>query len=47
MDEVAACAPTGKVLHVVPDNLSTRKKCDNWLARYPSVNCHYAPTSAS
>ena len=47
MDEVAACAATGKVLHVVMDNLSTHKKCDDWLARHPNVTCHYTPTSAS
>ena len=47
MDEVVACAATGKVLRVVKDNLSTHKKCDKWLARHPSVKCHYTPTSAS
>ena len=47
MDEVAACAATGKVLHIVMDNLSTHKKCDDWLARHPNVTCHYTPTSAS
>ena len=47
MDEVVACAATGKVLHVVMDNLSTHKRCDEWLARHPSVKFHYTPTSAS
>lgn len=35
MDEVVACAATGKVLHVIMDNLATHKKCDEWLARHP------------
>ena len=47
MDEVVASTATGKVLHVVLDNLSTHKKCDEWLARHPSVKFHYTPTSAS
>ena len=47
MDEVVACAATGKVLHVVMDNLFTHKKCDTWLARHPNVTFHYTPTSAS
>ena len=47
MDEVVASAATGKVLHVVMDNLSTHKKCDEWLARHPNVKFHYTPTSAS
>ena len=47
MDEVVACAATGKVLHVVMDNLSTHKKCDEWLSRHPNVKFHYTPTSAS
>ena len=47
MDEVVACAATGKVLHVVMDNLSAHKKCDEWLVRHPSVKFHYTPTSAS
>ena len=47
MDEVVACAAKGKVLHVVMDNLSTHKKCNEWLVRHPSVKFHYTPTSAS
>ena len=47
MDEVLACAATGKFLQVVVDNLSNHKKCDEWLARHPSVKFHYTPTSAS
>ena len=47
MDEVVACAPTGKVLHVVMDNLSTHKNCDEWLRLHPNVKFHYTPTSAS
>ena len=47
MDEVVACAPTDKALHVVMDNLSTHKKCDAWLALHPNVTFHYTPTSAS
>ena len=29
------------------DNLSTHKKCDEWLARHPNVKFHCTPTSAS
>lgn len=47
MDEVVASTATGKVLHVVMDNLSTHKKCDEWLAQHPNVKFHYTPTSAS
>ena len=47
MDEVVACAPADKDLHVVMDNLSTHKKCDAWLALHPNVKFHYTPTSAS
>lgn len=47
MDEVVASLSTGKVLHVVMDNLSTHKNCDEWLARHPNVKFHYTPTSAS
>lgn len=47
MDEVVASVPTDKYLHVVMDNLSTHKKCDEWLALHPNVKFHYTPTSAS
>ena len=47
MDEVVASAATGKALHVVMDNLSTHKKCDEWLSRHPNVKFHYTPTSAT
>jgi len=47
MDEVVACAATGKVLHVALDNLSSHKNCDAWIARHPSVKFHYTPTSAN
>ena len=38
---------TRKALHVVMDNLSTHKKCDEWLARHPNVKFRHTPTSAS
>lgn len=47
MDEVVASLATGKVLHVVMDNLATHKNCDEWLAAHPNVTFHYTPTSAS
>lgn len=47
MDEVVASASTGKVLHVVMDNLLTHKNCDEWLRLHPNVKFHYTPTSAS
>lgn len=47
MDEVVAFAANDKVLHVVMDNLSTHKNCDEWLEQHPNVKFHYTPTSAS
>ena len=47
LDEVAACAATGKVLHVVMDNLPAHEKGDEWLARHPNVTFHGTLTSAS
>jgi hypothetical protein len=38
----------GKEIHVILDNLSTRKpKRDMWLARHPNVHFHYTPTHAN
>ena len=47
MDEVVARTATDKVLHVVLDNLSTHKNCDEWMQLHPNVKFHYTPTSAS
>jgi transposase len=47
MDEVVASASPDKDLHVVMDNLSTHKNCQEWLKQHPNVKFHYTPTSAS
>jgi transposase len=47
MDKVVASQPEGKDIHVVLDNLSTHKRCDEWLAAHPSVKFHFTPTGAS
>jgi hypothetical protein len=46
MDSVTAAFPN-RQLHVVLDNLSTRKKNEPWLEQYPNVKFHFTPTSAS
>lgn len=41
-------AHTGKVLHVILDNLNTHKpKHDRWLGRHSQVHFHYTPTYSS
>ncbi len=44
MNEVVAGHP-GREIHVVLDNLNTRKpKDDRWLKRHPNVHLHITPT---
>ena len=47
MDKVVASQPPEKEIHVVLDNLSTHKRCDEWLAAHPTVKFHFTPTGAS
>lgn len=47
MDEVVAAQPVGQEIHVVLDNLSTHKRCTEWLTAHPNVTFHFTPTSAS
>src|SRR5216110_1438876 len=47
MNRIVAAHP-GREIHVILDNLSTRKpKRDGWLARHPNVHLHYTPTHTS
>lgn len=47
MDKVVVSQPADSLIHVVMDNLSTHKHCDDWLAAHPNVKFHFTPTSAS
>jgi hypothetical protein len=38
---------SGIKLHIVMDNLSSHKGCDEWLAAHPNVFFHFIPTNAS
>ncbi len=40
-------AHSGRMLHVMLDNLNTHKKNEAWLARHPQVSFHFTPASAS
>jgi transposase len=46
MNHVVATFPD-RELHVVLDNLNTRKKCERWLKKHPNVHFHFTPTRAS
>jgi hypothetical protein len=46
MDDVVAHYPNQN-LEIVPDNLNTRKKNDDWMKNHPNVTFHYRPTRAS
>jgi hypothetical protein len=39
--------PADREVHVILDNYCTHKKNEDWLAAYPNVHFHLAPTSAS
>ena len=47
MDEVITDHPAELQIHVIPDNPSTHKTNDQWLAAHPNVIFHFTPTSAS
>jgi hypothetical protein len=46
MDSITAAFPNQK-LHVILDNLSTRKKNERWLKAHPNMRFHFTPTGAS
>ena len=47
MEDVVGDYPADQEIHVILDNLSTHKKNEDWLAKYPNVTFHFTPTSAS
>jgi len=47
MDEIVNEAGKDQEIHVIVDNYSTHKRCNEWLAKNPNVKFHYTPTSAS
>jgi transposase len=48
LDAIIADLPADKEIHVILDNYCTRKRNDDWLAKYQGrVQFHYTPTSAS
>jgi transposase len=48
LDGVIADIAPDKEIHVIPDNYSTHKKNDDWLAKFDGrVQFHFTPTSAS
>ena len=47
LDAVIAELPADKEIHVILDNYSTRKRNEDWLAKYHGrVQFHLTPTSA-
>src|SRR5712691_8141379 len=46
MDQVVAESEATQEVHVILDNYCTHKKCDDWLAKHPTVHFHFTPTSA-
>lgn len=49
MDDVLKEYPQNETteFHVILDNYSVHKHCDQWLAAHPNVHFHYTPTNAS
>jgi transposase len=47
MDEIVADQPADREIHIILDNLSTHKRCEEWLSAHPNVTFHFTPTSAS
>jgi transposase len=49
MDGLLAELPTSDTVeyHVILDNYSIHKRCDEWLNEHPNVFFHFTPTSAS
>jgi transposase len=47
MDIIAAHYPSDVKCHVILDNLSIHKKCDEWRKAHPNFIFHFTPTSAS
>lgn len=47
MDQIVAEVPMNQELHIILDNYSTHKRCEDWLAKHPHVHFHFTPTSAS
>jgi transposase len=47
MDELLSELPDDIEYHVIVDNHSIHKNCDNWLKDHPNVFFHFTPTKAS
>jgi transposase len=47
MDQTVSEYSGEQEIHVILDNYSSHKKCDEWLAKHPNVHFHFTPTSAS
>jgi len=47
MEKVTGDIPDETEIHVILDNYSTHKNCDEWLKKHENVRFHFTPTSAS